>query len=157
MGSEMCIRDRIYTPRGTVIIDVRQSQVFLLGTINTTAHGMLKLFVRPQPLCLWHVPSRSASRPLTSLASKLNEHQLQQHPKESGGKDHYRKREGCCPAPPRFGYPLSPVTYTRITAVYTIPGPAQEEPTSYIVDCGCLPAESQSRSSSSSSSNSSSK
>ena len=144
----------IYTPRGTVIIDVRQSQVFLLGTINTTAHGMLKLFVRPQPLCLWHVPSRSASRPLTSLASKLNEHQLQQHPKESGGKDHYRKREGCCRAPPRFGYPLSPVTYTRITAVYTIPGPAQE-PTSYIVDCGCLPAESQS--SSSSSSNSSSK
>ena len=124
-----------------VIIDVRQSQLFLLGTISKTAHGMRELFVRPQPLCLCHVPCRSASRPLAFLASELNEHQpqqLQQHRKESCGKDDYRKREGCCPAAPRFGYPPSPVTYTRIT-VYTTPRPAQEEPTSYITDCGCLP------------------
>ena len=103
--------------------------------------------------------SRSAIRLLTSLATELIEHQpqqLQQHRKESCGKDDYRKREGCCPAAPRFGYPPSPVTYTRIT-VYTTPRPAQEEPTSCIIDCGCLPRRVTQQAASSSSSSSSSK
>ena len=71
---------------------------------------MRELFARPQPLCLCHVPSRSASRPVTSLASELNEHQppqqLKHHPIERGGKDYYRKREGSCPAAPPIGGPL---------------------------------------------------
>ena len=132
--------------------------------MSKTAHGMRKLFVRPQPHCLCHVPSRSASRPLASLASELNEHQqsqLQLTPatperKRRQRRVHCRKREGCCPAAPRFGYPVSPVTYTRIT-VHTIPEPAQEEPTSCIIDCGCLPRRVTQQAASSSSSSSSSK
>ena len=83
-------------------MDVRQVQLFLGIYYYKAAHDMRQLFDRPQPLCPCPVPCRSASRPPTSLASELNEHQpqqqrlQQQHRNESRGKDDCRKREGGC-------------------------------------------------------------
>ena len=116
-----------------VIIDVRQGQLLFLGRTGTyckTAHDMRELLVRPQPLRLCPVPSRSASRPLTplSLANSTNANDNNNSnntgKKAAAEKDDYRKETA---AAPRFGYTLSPVTYqcrkrTHIEIVAGLPG-----------------------------------
>ena len=72
------------------------------------------------------MPSRSAGRPLTSLARQLSEHQPHNSnntAKKAAAKMAARKEKA---AASRFGYSLSPVTYQY----HTIPGPIEKDPTS---------------------------